>query len=117
MVSKRGLEPLRPFERQPLKLVRLPISPLRRGNTFDLISETTGLSEKDAQCNDRHHPDKGKNHSDAIQVSFGRRGPKRGRSSATEHVTQATAAPTMQKNSNDHGRHRHDIDHNRQGGH
>ncbi len=30
-VSKRGLEPLRPYERQPLKLVRLPISPLRRG--------------------------------------------------------------------------------------
>ena len=28
-VSKRGLEPLRPYERQPLKLVRLPISPLR----------------------------------------------------------------------------------------
>jgi hypothetical protein len=24
LVSKRGLEPLRPFERQPLKLVRLP---------------------------------------------------------------------------------------------
>ena len=36
MVSKRGLEPLRPFERQPLKLVRLPISPLRRGLLFYL---------------------------------------------------------------------------------
>ena len=31
LVSKGGLEPPRPFERQPLKLVRLPISPLRRG--------------------------------------------------------------------------------------
>ena len=30
-VSKGGLEPPRPYERQPLKLVRLPISPLRRG--------------------------------------------------------------------------------------
>jgi hypothetical protein len=34
MVSKRGLEPLHPFGRQPLKLVRLPISPLRRGVLF-----------------------------------------------------------------------------------
>ena len=31
LVSKGGLEPPRPFERQPLKLVRLPIPPLRRG--------------------------------------------------------------------------------------
>ncbi len=31
-MSKGGLEPPRPFGRQPLKLVRLPISPLRRGN-------------------------------------------------------------------------------------
>jgi len=30
-VSKGGLEPPRSYERQPLKLVRLPISPLRRG--------------------------------------------------------------------------------------
>ena len=30
-VSKGGLEPPRPCGRQPLKLVRLPISPLRRG--------------------------------------------------------------------------------------
>ena len=32
MVSKGGLEPPRPNGRQPLKLVRLPIPPLRRGN-------------------------------------------------------------------------------------
>jgi hypothetical protein len=31
VVSKGGLEPPCPFGRQPLKLVRLPISPLRRG--------------------------------------------------------------------------------------
>ena len=31
LVSKGGLEPPRPHERQSLKLVRLPISPLRRG--------------------------------------------------------------------------------------
>ena len=31
VVSKGGLEPPRPNGRQPLKLVRLPISPLRRG--------------------------------------------------------------------------------------
>ena len=30
-VSKGGLEPPRPFGHQPLKLARLPISPLRRG--------------------------------------------------------------------------------------
>jgi hypothetical protein len=42
MVSKRGLEPLRPFERQPLKLVRLPISPLRRGIKFYLSNAVLG---------------------------------------------------------------------------
>ena len=31
MVSKGGLEPPRPYGRRPLKPVRLPISPLRRG--------------------------------------------------------------------------------------
>gem|GEM_PF-6487012 len=31
LVSKGGLEPPRPHGRQSLKLVRLPISPLRRG--------------------------------------------------------------------------------------
>jgi hypothetical protein len=31
MVSKGGLEPPRPCGRRPLKPVRLPISPLRRG--------------------------------------------------------------------------------------
>ena len=42
-VSKGGLEPPRPYERQPLKLVRLPISPLRRGSTsyIDAFSAPT----------------------------------------------------------------------------
>ena len=42
-VSKGGLEPPRPYERQPLKLVRLPISPLRRGfiSYIDAFSEPT----------------------------------------------------------------------------
>ena len=42
-VSKGGLEPPRPYERQPLKLVRLPISPLRRGCTsyIDAFSAPT----------------------------------------------------------------------------
>ena len=31
LVSKGGLEPPRDFSHQPLKLARLPISPLRRG--------------------------------------------------------------------------------------
>ena len=42
-VSKGGLEPPRPYERQPLKLVRLPISPLRRGfaSYIDALSAPT----------------------------------------------------------------------------
>ncbi len=48
MVSKRGLEPLRPFERQPLKLVRLPISPLRRGIKCYLVRQSFALGEEDA---------------------------------------------------------------------
>jgi hypothetical protein len=38
-VSKRGLEPLRPYERQPLKLVRLPISPLRLALKIYLVCQ------------------------------------------------------------------------------
>ena len=42
-VSKGGLEPPRSYERQPLKLVRLPISPLRRGfaSYIDALSAPT----------------------------------------------------------------------------
>ena len=42
-MSKGGLEPPRSYERQPLKLVRLPISPLRRGcaSYIDALSAPT----------------------------------------------------------------------------
>ena len=70
MVSKRGLEPLRPFERQPLKLVRLPISPLRRGTEFYLFNPELG--EEHSKRYHRYHPDECENRGDSIQVSLSR---------------------------------------------
>ena len=108
MVSKGGLEPPRPFERQPLKLVRLPISPLRR--VGDAIYAFASLHEEHAERNNGEQPYETDRTGDAIEILLGCSRTKRRGSAATEHVTQATTATAVQQNANHHADQRENVD-------
>ena len=43
LVRKKGLEPLRPFSHQLLRLARLPIPPLPRSAQYNIAGESGGL--------------------------------------------------------------------------
>ena len=51
MVRKGGLEPPRSCERQPLKLVRLPIPPLPQQGSLQLSAVTQGEAFGDSRTN------------------------------------------------------------------
>ncbi len=100
MVSKGGLEPPRPFERQPLKLVRLPISPLRRAR--DAIYVFDPLHEEHAESNHGEQPHETDRARNAIQIALCSSRTQGCRTSATEHVAQSTTTTTVQKDSHHH---------------
>ena len=108
MVSKRGLEPLRPFERQPLKLVRLPISPLRRGTEFYLFNPELG--EEHSKRYYGNHPNECKYCGDAIEVALSSSRTQRCSSTSTEHVTQTAAATAVEQHSRNERYKRQDVD-------
>ena len=109
-MSKRGLEPLRPFERQPLKLVRLPISPLRRGTKFYLFSAELG--EEHSKRYHGYYPYKREHRCDAIQVALSSSRTQSRSSASTEHVAQSAAATAMEQDSGHERYKRQDVDDN-----
>ena len=72
-VSKGGLEPPRDFSHQPLKLARLPISPLRRVIAFWTFEDTPASTtdQQETQCHHGEDPDQREHGGDAVEVAFG----------------------------------------------
>ena len=105
-MSKVGLEPTRPYERQPLKLVRLPISPLRLAFKIYLVCE------QQPQRDDCNNPHKCQNSRYPVQITLSGRRTERRAAATTEHIRQTTTSTAVQKHTDDHCEHRNDIDHN-----
>ena len=116
-MSKGGLEPPRPHERQSLKLVRLPISPLRRG-VERLAKDDLGtnglLIEQESQRDHREQPDGCQHSGDAIEVLFGSRRAKSGATCTSEHVRETPTLPTVKQNAHNQGQHGNHVDHESQ---
>ena len=106
-MSKRGLEPLRPFERQPLKLVRLPF---RHSDVVFLKSIFNFLREKQTQCHNRKHPHECEHGGDAVEVALCCGTTQCSRTPTTKHVAEPAAATAMEQHSNDHGEHGNHVD-------
>ena len=120
-VSKGGLEPPRPYERQPLKLVRLPISPLRRGfiSYIDAFSVPTKapilftpslVRQKKSKSNNGEQPDQRNNGGNTVEVALCCRRTKTSTTSAAEHVGKPATLTAVQQNPCDEGEHCHYVD-------
>jgi hypothetical protein len=119
-VSKGGLEPPRPYERQPLKLVRLPISPLRRGfiSYIDAFSAPTTapklltpslFGQKKSKSNNGEQPDQRDHGGNTVEVALCCRRTETCATSAAEHVGQAATLTAVQQNRCNEGEHCHYV--------
>ena len=106
-VSKGGLEPPRPYERQPLKLVRLPISPLRRVfiSYIDAFSVPTKapilftpslVRQKKSKSNNSEQPDQRNNGGNTVEVALCCRRTKTSTTSTAEHVGETATLTAVQ---------------------
>jgi hypothetical protein len=68
------------------------------------------LGKEHCESDHREEPCKRKHGRDAVEVALGSSRSESRAASAAEHVGQATAAATVQENSDDHGEHRSHID-------